>query len=123
MAKLIDVLPETVKDDPTLGGAQIMVAAEILRGRFRRGFERPVPFTPGKVEEVKIDLLTRSHVFRKGHRIMVQVQSTWFPLYDRNPQTFVPNVFQAREGDFRARVHRVHAGPRHPSRITFQIPD
>lgn len=123
VAKLVDVLPEKVEADPTLGGAQIMVAAEILRGRFRKGFERPVPFVPGKVEELKIDLLTRNHVFRKGHRIMVQVQSTWFPLYDRNPQTFVANPFEAREGDFRARVHRVHSGARHPSRVTFQVPD
>jgi len=123
VAKLIDVQPEKVEGDPTLGGAQIMVAAEILRGRFRKGFERPVPFTPGRVEEVAIDLLTRNHVFKKGHRIMLQVQSTWFPLYDRNPQTFVPNVFRAKEADFRARTHRVHASSRHPSRITFQSPE
>ena len=123
VAKLVDVMPEKVEGDATLGGAQIMVAAEILRGRFRKGFERPVPFTPGKVEEVAIDLLTRNHVFRKGHRIMVQVQGTWFPLYDRNPQTFVPSVFAARESDFRAQTHRVHTSARHPSRVTFQAPD
>jgi hypothetical protein len=123
VAKLIDVQPEVVEGDPTLGGAQIMVAAEIQRGRFRKGFERSVPFTPGKVEEVAIDLLTRNHVFRKGHRIMVQVQSTWFPLYDRNPQTFVPSIFQAKEADFRAHAHRIHSSSRHPSRVTFQIPD
>ena len=123
VAKLVDVQPEQVEADPTLGGAQIMVSAEILRGRFRKGFERPIPFTPGKVEEVTIDLLTRNHVFQKGHRIMVQVQSTWFPLYDRNPQTFVPNIFQAKDSDFRARTHRIHVSNRHPSRITFQAPD
>ena len=123
VAKLVDVMPEKVEADPTLGGAQIMVAAEILRGRFRKGFERPVPFTPGKVEEVAIDLLTRNHVFRRGHRIMVQVQSTWFPLHDRNPQTFVPSIFQAKESDFRARTHRIHSSSRHPSRVTFQVPD
>jgi len=123
VAKLIDVQPEVVEGDPTLGGAQIMVAAEIRRGRFRKGFERSVPFTPGKVEEVAIDLLTRNHVFRKGHRIMVQVQSTWFPLYDRNPQTFVPSIFQAKEADFRAHAHRIHSSSRHPSRVTFQVPD
>ena len=123
VAKLVDVMPEKVDGDPTLGAAQIMVAAEILRGRFRKGFERSVPFTPGKVEEVSIDLLTRNHVFKKGHRIMVQVQSTWFPLYDRNPQTFVPSIFQAKESDFRARTHRIHASSRYPSRVTFQAPD
>jgi hypothetical protein len=122
VAKLVDVMPEKVEADPALGGAQIMVAAEILRGRFRKGFERAVPFTPGKVEEVAIDLLTRNHVFKKGHRIMVQVQSTWFPLYDRNPQTFVPSIFQAKESDFRARTHRIHSSSRHPSRVTFQSP-
>ena len=123
VAKLVDVMPEKVEGDPTLGGAQIMVAAEILRGRFRKGFERPVPFTPGKVEEVSIDLLTRNHVFKKGHRIMVQVQSTWFPLYDRNPQTFVPSIFQAKDSDFRSRTHRIHASSRYPSRVTFQAPE
>ena len=123
VAKLVDVQPEKVEGDPSLGGAQIMVAAEILRGRFRNGFERPVPFTPGKIEEVTIDLLTRNHVFRKGHRILVQVQGSWFPLYDRNPQTFVPSIFQAKESDFRARTHRIHASTRHPSRVTFQAPE
>ena len=118
-AKLIDVYPEKVDGDPTLGGYQLMVAAEILRGRFRRGFEKPEPFTPGEVEAVSVDLLTRSHVFAKGHRIMVQVQSTWFPLYDRNPQTFVPSIFEAREGDYRAQTHRVLRSRRHPSRVTF----
>jgi len=119
VAKLVDVYPEKVEGDPTLGGYQLMVAAEILRGRFRHGFEKEEPFTSGKVEEVTVDLLTRSHVFRKGHRIMVQVQSTWFPLYDRNPQTFVRNVFEAREADYRAQTHRVLRSRRHPSRVTF----
>jgi putative CocE/NonD family hydrolase len=119
VAKLVDVHPERDAPAPALRGYQLPVAAEILRGRFRRGFEKPERFTPGKVEEVTVDLLTRSHVFRKGHRIMVQVQSTWFPLYDRNPQTFVPNVFEAKAGDFRAQTHRVHRSRRFPSRVTF----
>jgi predicted acyl esterase len=62
-------------------------------------------------------------VFRKGHRILVQVQSSWFPLYDRNPQTFVPDLFRAKESDFQARTHRIHASSRHPSRVTFQSPE
>ena len=119
VAKLVDVHPERVPDEPALGGYQLMVAAEPLRLRFRKGFERPVPLVPGEVEEVAIDLLTRSHVFRKGHRIMVQVQSTWFPLFDRNPQTFVPNTFLARDADFAARTHRVCRSARYPSRVTF----
>lgn len=119
VAKLIDVWPEQVPGNPTMGGYQLMVAGEILRGRFRKSFERPEPFTPGTVEELSIDLLTRSHLFKKGHRIMLQVHSTWFPLYDRNPQTWVPNIFEAREADFRAQTHRVHHSRRYPSRVTF----
>jgi putative CocE/NonD family hydrolase len=122
VAKLIDVLPEKAEGDPALRGYQLMVAGEILRGRFRRSFERPEPFTPGQVEEVTVDLLGRSHVFRKGHRIMVQVQASWFPLYDLNPQTWVPSIFQAREADFQPQTHRLHSGGRYPSRITFTTP-
>lgn len=117
--KLIDVWPEHVPGDPTMGGYHAMVAGEILRGRFRRSFEKPEPFTPGKVEEVTVDLLSRSHVFLKGHRILVEVHSTWFPLYDRNPQTFVPNIFEAKESDFRAQTHRIHRTKRYPSRVVF----
>jgi putative CocE/NonD family hydrolase len=122
VAKLIDVFPEKGGKDASMGGYQMMVAAEILRGRFRRSFEKPEPFEPGRVEEVRVDLLSRSHVFRRGHRIMVQVQSSWFPLYDRNPQTFVPNVFEAKASDFRAQTHRVHRSRRYPSRVTFASP-
>jgi hypothetical protein len=74
------------------------------------------------VEEVAIDLLTRNHVFKKGHRIMVRPQSTWFPLLDGNPQTFAPSIFRARESQFRARTHRIHSSSRHPSRVAFQSP-
>ncbi len=119
VVKLIDVQPEKVAKDPGLGGYQLMVAGEILRGRFRRSFERPEPFTPGKVEELQVDLLTRNHLFQKGHRIMVQVQSTWFPLYDRNPQTFVRSIFEAREADFQAQTHRIHRSKRYPSRVVL----
>jgi putative CocE/NonD family hydrolase len=119
VAKLVDVHPDLVPGDPTLGGYQLMVAGEILRGRFRRSFERPEPFAPGKVEELAIDLRPLSHVFLKGHRIQVQVHSTWFPLYDRNPQVFVENVFLARDADFTPQTHRVHLSRRHPSRVTF----
>jgi putative CocE/NonD family hydrolase len=120
--KLVDVWPEAGVTPPSMGGYELMVAGEIARGRFRRSLERPEPFTPGRVEAVDVDLLTRSHVFKKGHRILVQVQSTWFPLYDRNPQTFVENVFLARDSDFRAQTHRVHRSRAWPSRVTFQSP-
>jgi hypothetical protein len=119
VVKLVDAYPDLVPGDATMGGYQLMIAGEILRGRFRRGFEQPVPFTPGQVDEVTIDLRPANHVFRKGHRIMVQVHSTWFPLYDRNPQTFVPNIFLAKDSDFVAQTHRVHFSRRHPSRVTF----
>ncbi len=120
VAKLIDVLPESGQKEPALNGYELMVCGEILRGRFRKGFEHAEPFTPGKVEELTIDLLTRSHVFKKGHRIMVQVHSSWFPLYDRNPQSWVANIFEAKEGDFTSQTHRVFFSPRYPSRISFQ---
>jgi hypothetical protein len=123
VVKLVDVYPEVVEGRPGMGGYQLMVAGEILRGRFRKGFGRAVPFTPGRVEEVTVDLLPGNHVFRKGHRIMVQVQASWFPLYDRNPQTFVESIFQARAEDFRPAVLTVRRSRRHPSRVTFQSPD
>jgi uncharacterized protein len=122
VAKLIDVQPEKVEKDPTLGGYQLMVAGEILRGRFRKSLERPEPFAPGKVEEVTIDLLPGNHMFRRGHRIMVQVHSTWFPLYDRNPQSWVANIFEAKESDFVRQTHKVYRSRRYPSRITFAAP-
>lgn len=120
--KLIDVLPEQGQADPTLAGYQLMVAGEILRARYRRSFERPEPFVPGRPEAVTVDLNTRSHVFQKGHRVMVQVQASWFPLYDRNPQAWVPDLFRARPEDFQAQEHKVHRSARWPSRLTFASP-
>lgn len=122
VAKVVDVLPEGGGADAALAGYQLMVAGEIMRGRYRHGFERAEPFTPGRVEEVTVDLNTRNHVFQKGHRIMVQVQASWFPLYDRNPQTWVESLFQARAEDFQPQVHRVHRSAAWPSRITFASP-
>jgi len=107
IVKLIDVYPDA---DPALSGYQLMVAADVLRGRFRDGFETPKPTTPGEVTRYSIDLLTHNHAFLKGHRIMVQIQSTWFPLIDRNPQKYVANIFEAKAEDFIAATHRIHAG-------------
>jgi predicted acyl esterase len=84
-----------------------MVSNEVFRSRFRKSFEKPEGLTPNKVEEVAIDLHTQSYRFKKGHRIMVQVQSSWFPLIDRNPQTFVPNIFAANDTDFKAQTHKI----------------
>ena len=101
VVKLIDVYPEKYEPNPKLGGYQLMVSNEVFRGRFRKSFEKPEAMAPNKVEEVAIDLHTQSYRFKKGHRIMVQMQSSWFPLIDRNPQTFVPNIFEAKSSDFR----------------------
>ncbi len=91
-----------------------MIADEIFRGRFRNSFEKPEPITPSEVTPFTIDLHTDDHVFKKGHRIMVQVQSTWFPLYDRNPQKFVPNIFEAKESDYQKATQRIYRSSNTP---------
>ncbi len=112
VVKLIDVYPDEVPAKPALGGYQLMIAADIFRGRYRESLSMPRPIAAGKVEGYEFDLPNADHVFLAGHRIMVQVQSSWFPLYDRNPQTFVPNIFFAKIGDYRAATQRiVDAGP------------
>lgn len=121
VVKLIDVYPDTVATDPKLGGYQLMVAADILRGRYHKSFSVPTPLTPNVVTPFTVDLHQQLYRFQKGHRIMVQVQSTWFPLYDRNPQTWVPNIFEAKASDFRTQVHTIHSGPRTPSHIAVGV--
>ncbi len=121
IVKLIDVYPEQYPKEPKMGGYQLMIAGEILRGRFRRSFEKPEPVTPNQVNEYSIDLRTNAHSFLKGHRIMVQVQSTWFPLYDRNPQKFVENIFLAKDNDFQAATQRIFRSSRFPSHVTVPI--
>ena len=120
VVKLIDVYPEEYAKEPKMGGYQLIVASEILRGRFRRGFDKPEPARPNEVSEYVIDLHTSNHRFLKGHKIMVQVQSTWFPLYDRNPQKFVPNIFLAKDADYQKATQRVFRSKRHPSRVRIQ---
>ena len=122
VVKLIDVYPEDVEADPGMGGYQLMIAGEVVRGRFRRGCERPEPVPAGKVEEYAVDLRQHDHRFLKGHRIMVQVQSTWFPLIDRNPQTYVGNIFLAREADYRPATHRVYGSKPFPSHVRLMVP-
>lgn len=106
VVKLIDVFPET-EPDSVLRGYELMVANDVLRGRFRKSFERPEAIVPNQTEEYVIDLHSQDYRFRTGHKIKVQVQSSWFPLIDRNPQMFVPNIFMAKDSDFRAATHRV----------------
>lgn len=100
VVKLIDVYPDFNQPDKSMSGFQLPIAMEVLRGRFRKSLENPTPLIPGKAEEFVIDLHTINHSFLKGHKIMIQIQSTWFPLIDRNPQKFVPNIFYANEKDF-----------------------
>jgi putative CocE/NonD family hydrolase len=121
IVKVIDVYPAGVPDDPPMGGYELMIAADVLRGRFRNSFEKPEPVTPGKPFEYRVDLLSHDHVFRKGHRIMIQVQSTWFPLIDRNPQKFVPNIFEAKESDFQAATQHVFRSKAHASAVILPV--
>ncbi len=108
VVKLIDVYPDEVAALPEMGGYQLMVSGDIFRGRYRESLETPHAITPGTPLTYRFALPTANHVFLPGHRIMVQVQSTWFPLYDRNPQTFVPDIFQAKPDDYRKAVQRIY---------------
>jgi hypothetical protein len=121
VVKLIDVYPEIYPEDPKLAGYELMVADEIFRGRFRESFEKPKAIVPNEVTPYSIDLHFNDHAFLKGHRIMVQIQSTWFPLYDRNPQKFVENIFQAREADYQKAEQRIYRSPGHASHIVLPV--
>ena len=121
VVKLIDVYPEHNPQNWALAGYQLMVSNEVFRGRYRTSFEKPQPIEPNKVVEYSWSLHTQNYTFKKGHRMMVQVQSTWFPIIDRNPQTFVPNIFLANESDFKAATHRVYRTPQYPSRVDVPV--
>jgi putative CocE/NonD family hydrolase len=121
IVKLIDVYPEDYPTNWELAGFQLMVANEVFRGRYRTSIERPEPIKPNAVLEYAWSLHTQDYTFRKGHRVMVQVQSTWFPLIDRNPQTFVPNIFQAKAEDFRIATHRIYRMPPYASRLDLPV--
>jgi putative CocE/NonD family hydrolase len=118
VVKLIDVYPDGAKELP---GYQLMIADEIFRARFRSSFEKPEPVPAGKPVKYAIDLHTNQHAFLKGHRIMVQVQSTWFPVYDRNPQKFVPNIFEARAADYVKATQRIYRGSQMASAIVLPV--
>ena len=133
--KLIDVYPPDFapKDDepappkkdvgvPTveMSGYQQLVRGEPFRGKFRHGFEKPEPFTPGQVDAIEFAMQDINHVFRRGHRIMVQVQSSWFPLTDRNPQTFV-NIPDAKPEDFKPATESVYLGAGHASGLVLPV--
>jgi putative CocE/NonD family hydrolase len=134
VVKLIDVFPDdfTYPGYPApnktrdaggpypMGGYQMLVRGDILRGRFRNSFEKPTPFTPGKIERVRFQLPDVAHTFLKGHRAMVQIQSSWFPLADRNPQQFV-NIYQANESDFQSSSIHVYHDAANPSGIILPV--
>jgi putative CocE/NonD family hydrolase len=121
VVKLIDVYPDEVAGDAVMGGYQLMVAADVFRGRYRESFETAKPIAANKPLLYRFSLPTANHVFQPGHRIMVQVQSSWFPLYDRNPQTFVPNIFWAKPGDFRKATQRVYHSSDHKSFVELPL--
>jgi predicted acyl esterase len=100
---------------------QLPVAMEVFRGRFRKSFSDPKPFVPGKPEEIVIDLHQINHTFQKGHKIMIQVQSTWFPIIDRNPQKYVPNIFEAKDTDFIKATHTLYCNSQLASYIEMPV--
>ncbi|HKS91955.1 MAG TPA: CocE/NonD family hydrolase [Tepidiformaceae bacterium] len=121
IVKLIDVYPEDYPKDPAMAGYQLMIADEVFRARFRKSFVKPEPLMPNQVYEYPIDLYSNNHAFLKGHRIMVQVQSTWFPVIDRNPQKFVPNIWKATEADYVKATERVYHSKRYPSYVELPV--
>jgi uncharacterized protein len=131
VVKLIDVYPDDYQQftdevaekgaGPILNGYELMIADEILRGRYRNSLDTPSPITPNQVTEYKIDLHPNDHVFLKGHRIMVQVQSTWFPIYDRNPQKYVDNIYKATDADYVKATQRVYRSKQAASSIVLPV--
>jgi len=121
VVKLIDVYPDEVGDDPAMGGYELPVSMDIFRGRYRESFSAPKAIAPNEPLLYKFELPTANHVFLPGHRIMVQIQSSWFPLYDRNPQTFVPNIFWAKPGDYKKAEQRVFHEAGHASFVELPV--
>ena len=121
VVKLIDVYPDINTNSLKMSGYQLPVAMEIIRGRFRKSFEKPLPLVPGKIEEFVIDLHNINHTFLKGHHMMIQIQSTWFPIIDRNPQKFVANIFDAKEGDFMKATQTIYCNQQYSSYIELPV--
>lgn len=120
VVKLIDVFPDS-SEPAAQPGFQMMLRSEVFRARFAKSFEMPEPLTPGKPTQLKFELLDVLHRFKKGHRLMIQVQSTWFPLVDRNPQKFVPNVYLAKPEDYHKATHRILRSAEHPSSVRMSV--
>ena len=121
VVKLIDVFPDTVSTTPSLGGYELIVNADIMRGRYWKSFSHATPIPANTVTPFNVQMHQQLYRFKKGHRLMVQVQSTWFPLYDRNPQKFVANIFNAKVSDFRIANHRVWHTAKYPSHVSVSV--
>jgi len=126
VVKLIDVFPDDADQrglnqrEIEAGGYQMLVRGDIFRGKYRNSFEQPEPFTPGEITKVTFTLPDINHTFKKGHRLMIQVQSSWFPLFDRNPQTFT-NIYKCGEDAFQKATHRIYRSSEHPSNIKLPV--
>ncbi len=121
VVKLIDVYPDEVAPQKAMGGYQLMISADIFRGRYRESLEAPKPIASDQPLLYRFALPTANHVFLPGHRVMVQIQSSWFPLYDRNPQSFVPNIFWAKPGDYHKATQRIYHTPGKESFIELPL--
>jgi putative CocE/NonD family hydrolase len=121
IVKLIDVYPNLDSKSLLMSGYQFPVAMEVFRGRFHKSFSKPTPLVPNKPEEFVIDLHEINHSFKKGHRIMIQVQSTWFPVIDRNPQKFVPNIFEAKDSDYIKATHTIYFNAKYSTYIELPV--
>jgi len=121
VVKLIDVYPAWDPDNFLMSGYQFPVAMEVFRGRYRKSFSNPSPLIPGKPEEFVIGLHEVNHVFKKGHRLMIQVQSSWFPVIDRNPQKYVPNIFEAKTSDFIKATQTIYFSEKYPTHIDIPV--
>jgi len=121
IVKVIDVYPDKYEADATMSGYQLMIAGDVVRGRYLKSFDKAEPLTANAVYHYQIAFPANDHTFKKGHRIMVQVQSTWFPVIDRNPQTFVPNIFRAKESDFKPATQKVFRAGRQASYIALPV--
>jgi len=121
VVKLIDVYPQNVPGDRKMSGYELMISNEVFRGRFRNSFEKPEPLVANQVTPFAIDIHTTDHVFLKGHRIMVQVQSTWFPIIDRNPQKYVPNIFKAEAADYQKATQHIHRSKQYASNVELPV--
>ncbi len=121
VVKVIDLYPDEVASQPEMGGYQLMISADIFRGRYRESLTTPHAITPDKPLTYRFALPNANHVFLPGHRVMVQIQSTWFPLYDRNPQTFVPNIFLAKPADYKKAVQRIYHEPDEASFVELPV--